>query len=65
MFYSKISGKIKIIVNDILQVNTKRLRDNSGIYSLYVGTKTIQVRQDKKGEFDLKVGHVSFKIMMN
>ena len=64
MYISKLSSKIKIILDGDIKVDTKRNPDVIGNYSIHVRTRTVHVYQTEEHEYDISVGKISFYKLM-
>ena len=48
LIYNVLKGSLKIIVNGVLQVCTKKIKANTAEYPVYLGSKVISIKQFKK-----------------
>lgn len=60
LYLSKLSGKVKILVNGDIKLNTKRKSGCAFAYSLNIGKTVLMVLQ-RGDDYDLRIGNVAFR----
>lgn len=60
LYLSKLSGKIKIILDGDIKLNTRRYSEIDGNYPLKIRTRTLYVYQIGENDYDIRVGKLCF-----
>lgn len=60
MFLSRLSNKIKILLDGDIEVDTKRFPEVVGKYPIRIQSRTVYVYQIGDHHYDIRVGRVSF-----